>query len=118
MGRLVAAACELPDGTWKEEMSMVGQTLSMKEITDAIEEISGMKLKREKIDSRELRKRIDAVEGIGKTEGQIIGKLWNQIELITTRDEEDAGRLKPVVNELCTQVKPITVREFLEKVFK
>jgi uncharacterized protein YbjT (DUF2867 family) len=118
VGRFVAAACELPDGKWKEDMSMVGQTLTMKEVTETLEEVSGVKLRRERLDPQALKKKIYAVKGIGRTEEEIIGKLWNQIEAIMVKDEEDAGVLRAVVNELCPQVKPQSIREYLERVFK
>lgn len=58
------------------------------------------------------------MEGIGKTGEEIIGKLWAQIEMVSIEDAEGAGRLSPVLNELCPQVKPVSVREYLAKVFK
>lgn len=118
IGRFVAAACELPDGSWKDDMDMVGQTLSMAEVNDMIEEISGLELKREKIDRKELEKRISSVEGVGQTREEIMRKLWSQIELISIEDKEGYGILKPIVNEMCPQVKPIKMRDFLEGVFK
>ena len=117
IGRFVAAACKLPDGQWQENMSMVGDMMTLSEATDLLEKYSDITLKREKIDRTELEKRINAVEGIGKNEEVIIGKLWDQIELVTLEDKQGAARLKPVLNKLCPQVKPTSLKEYLEKVF-
>jgi hypothetical protein len=46
IGRFVAAACELPGRSWKENMSMVGETLTVAQVTQAIEGVTGHNLRR------------------------------------------------------------------------
>jgi hypothetical protein len=117
VGRFVAAACELPDGSWKSSMSMVGETLTVAEVSKTIEDITGVQLKRSTIDANGLRRRVDSIQGVGTNPVDIVKKLWTQLELVIIEDTEGAGWLAPVVNELCPRVKPSTVREYLLKVF-
>ena len=118
VGRFVAAACDLHDGQWKHDMSMVGDTVVLSDLTDLIEKTTGIKLQRERIDRREAQRRIDGVEGVGKTEEEILAKLWAQFELEFIENTVGAAILEPVVNKMCPQVKPLSMKEYLECVFK
>ena len=39
--------------------------------------------------------------------------LWVEFKLAYCKDEEGLGVLKPVLNRLCPEVKPVGVEEFL-----
>jgi NmrA-like family len=44
IGRFVAAACELEDGKWEEDMGMVGETIAISDVVRLIEEVRGRKM--------------------------------------------------------------------------
>ena len=115
IGRFVAAACELPDGEWAGSMEMVGETISLDEVTELIEEVSGRKLERRPDDREALQQRVDGIEGIGRTREEMVTKMISQINLCTLEEQEGMCILRPVVNRLCPGVRPSSVRQFLVK---
>lgn len=115
IGRFVAAACELPDGEWAGSMEMVGETISLDEVTELIEEVSGRKLERRPDDREALQQRVDGIEGIGRTREEMVTKMISQINLCTLEEQEGMCIMRPVVNRLCPGVRPSSVRQFLVK---
>lgn len=118
IGRFVAAACELPDGQWRRSMEMVGETIDADEVTRIIEEASGKKFKRKTVGREALESRISKIEGIGSSREEIVDKMVAQIELMMLEDKECITIMRPVVNELCPDVKPTSVREFVAHCWK
>lgn len=115
IGRFVAAACELEDGMWEEEMGMVGETIKVDEVTRMVEEVAGIPLKIDSVDRKELERRAESVQGIGTTTEEILIKMVSQITLCVIGG---TAPVKPTVNRLCPQVRPQSVRQYLEKWLK
>ena len=115
IGRFVAAACELPEGRWEESMEMVGETVAMDEVTAVIEEVTGRRVAVSKVGREELRRRAESIEGIGGTREAILTKMVAEINLLALEEKEGMCLLRPVVNELCPDVKPVSVREMVQR---
>ena len=106
IGRFVAAACSLPK--WERSFGMVGETLRMDEVVRLIEEI------REKKMAVEFRTQ----EQVRKDKGRETDPnrlFWIELEEMYTRDREDEAVIRPVLNELCPDVKPMSVEDYLRK---
>lgn len=114
LGRFVAAACELPEGAWRGSMQILGQTVGVDEVTRIIEEVTGRTMEVSTVDARELQRRAEIVEGFGKTRREIVSKMVSEINLLVLEERENMCLLRPVVNELCPHVKPMTVREMVQ----
>lgn len=117
IGKFVAAACELEIGKWQDDMGIVGETIGVDKVTEMLEQVVGATFAVRKVGKRKLEERVNSVEGTGKSRQEIFTKLVSQIELIMLEETEGAAILKPVTNRLCSSVKPVSVVEFLEKVY-
>ena len=117
VGRFVAAACKLPDGAWPQVFGMVGETVRIADVTTIIEELSQRRMARWTIDRAGLQKRVDGIEGLGSTRDEIVTKMLSQMSLLMLEEQEGLSIMPSVANELCPDVKPQGVREFLEEVF-
>ncbi|EGU88553.1 hypothetical protein FOPG_19914 [Fusarium oxysporum f. sp. conglutinans race 2 54008] len=107
VGRFVAASLDLPK--WEEDMSMAGDTLTMGELLRHAEAVTGRKF------NVTILKREDLERKREKTpQDDFMGRLWTDFDLAYIQDREDEGVLRPVVNGLCPEVKPISVREYME----
>ena len=42
-------------------------------------------------------------------------KMWRELELSNAHDMENEGIIVPVLNSLCPQVKPLSIREYVDK---
>ena len=115
IGRFVAAACTLPDGKWESSMEMVGETINLDEVTRLIEEVTGKKLKHQPIDRDSLQRRADSIEGLGSNRDEMVTKMLSQINMATLEEQVGICILHPTVNELCPEVKPMSVRDYLVK---
>jgi hypothetical protein len=109
VGRFVAASCLLPQGTWKEDFSMAGDTLKLDEVVKNIEEVRGAKME---VSYRPY-EHVEFEEQ--KEEVFYPNKFWLQIELLVCRNTAGEGIVSPVVNELCPSVKPSSVEDYLKK---
>lgn len=118
IGRFVAAACELPNGQWQRSMEMAGETIDADEVTKIISEVSGKNFKRNTVDRETLQSRADNIEGIGSNREEIVVKMVSQIELMMLEDTEGMTIMRPVVNKLCPNVRPTSVREFVTKCWR
>lgn len=114
IGRFVAAACELPDGSWSESMEMVGETVSIDEVTLVIEMITGKKMEVRTVGREKLQQRADGIDGIGSTREEVLMKMVSEINLLVLEEKEGMCLLRPVVNELCPDIKPMSVRDMIE----
>lgn len=115
IGRFVAAACELLEGSWRENMEMVGETVGIDEVTALIEGFTRRKVKVITVGRKELQRRADGIEGIGSTREEILTKMVSEINLLVLEEKEGMCLLRPVVNGLCPDIKPMSVREMLEE---
>lgn len=116
IGKFVAAACALPLGEWELDMSFVGEVIGVDEVVRLLEKRLG-KFEVTNVGEEELKRRVQAVEGIGTTKESVLSKMWSQIELCMLEGLEGAGVLKGVVNEKCPDFKPQTVDAYLDMVY-
>ncbi|KAH7121790.1 hypothetical protein B0J13DRAFT_599370 [Dactylonectria estremocensis] len=108
VGKFVAAALDLPK--WEEELSMAGDTLTMGELLASAEAVTGKKFKVTQL------KRQDLLERLANTShDDFMARLWIEFNLAYIRDRDDEVVLRPTLNRLCPAVKPISVREYMEK---
>lgn len=108
VGGFVSAACALPQGEWKENFGMVGSTLGMDEIVKLVEEVRGKKMNTEYRTFEQVRKEKEEC----KDEMML---FWIDLEAMCATNEEDKGIIRPVLNELCPHVKPISVEAYVRK---
>ncbi|KAF2502459.1 NAD(P)-binding protein [Lophium mytilinum] len=110
VGRFVAAACDLPVGEWKEEFGAVGETLRMNEIVKLVERVRGRTMQVRYWKLEEINKDLWKVE-----KGDYLKEFWLEMATRYARDAEGEGIIVPVLNDLCPQVKPIGVEEYLSR---
>jgi hypothetical protein len=115
IGIFVAAACTLPEGEWKSSMEMVGETINIDEVTHLIEEVAGKTLERRPINHKALQQRADSIQGFGSNREEMFTKMISQINMMAIEEKVGMCVLNPVVNRLCPDVKPTSVRQFLAK---
>ncbi|KAJ4251370.1 hypothetical protein NW762_011351 [Fusarium torreyae] len=108
VGRFFVESLELDK--WEENMSMVGETLTMGELLAHAEAVSGKKIQVKLVKRADLEKQLAEI-----SPDDFMGQMWADFKLAYIRDLEDEMVLKPVVNKLCSAVRPVTVREYLEK---
>lgn len=108
VGRFVVASLDLLK--WEEDMTMVGDTLSLGELLAYAEEVSGKKFEVETISKADEEKRLGEID-----KNDFMAMAWCEFRLAFIRDQEDEAIVRPIVNELCPSVKPTSVREYLEK---
>lgn len=109
VGRFVAAACCLPAGSWKEDFSMVGETIALDDVVRIIEKVRGKKME---VTYRPYEQVVEEEE---KEKVIYPNKFWGQLEIMTARDRVGEGIVEPVLNVLCSDVKPMTVEEYVHK---
>ncbi|KAF2193936.1 NmrA-like family protein [Zopfia rhizophila CBS 207.26] len=107
VGYFVAASLDLPK--WRQNMSMVGDTLTMGELLAHAEAVTGKRFQVETIKREDLEKRLENI-----APDDFMGRMWVEFKLAYTRDLDDEVVLDPVMNRLCPKVKPTTVREYME----
>ncbi|KAH7356033.1 hypothetical protein BKA66DRAFT_474373 [Pyrenochaeta sp. MPI-SDFR-AT-0127] len=110
VGRFAAAACLLPQGSWKEDFSLASETLRMDKVVQIIEKVRGKKMnvtyrKYEEIEKEEAEVDVSNVSKL----------LWLQIELLASRNAVGEGIVEPILNKLCPSVKPMSVEEYMKK---
>lgn len=112
VGSFVVASLNLPK--WEENMTMVGDTVGMDELLSIAEEVTGKKFQVKFVKREEL----EAKKTTLSLPNDFIEWMWTDIKLAYCRDEEGEVVLEPVVNRLCPEVRPMTVREYLERYWK
>ncbi|OMP87750.1 hypothetical protein BK809_0007839 [Diplodia seriata] len=113
VGRFVAAACALTEGSWVREMDMVGETVGVGEVVGLVGECLGVGLRVVPVRREEWERRAAEVEGVGRTREEVVRKMHAQFALVILEEREGWGILKPTLNELCVNTKPLSVREYL-----
>lgn len=109
VGSFVAAACLLPPGAWKEDFGMVGETIRLDEVVKIIEKVRGQNME------VTYRPYEQVIEEEAKEETVYPNKMWAQLEVMLTRNRVGDGIVEPVLNELCPQVKPMSVEDYVRK---
>ncbi|KAH7049443.1 hypothetical protein B0J12DRAFT_105412 [Macrophomina phaseolina] len=113
VGRFVATACGLTEGSWLQEMDMVGETLVLGEVVELVKECLGLELNVVKVGKEELEKRVRSVEGGGQTQNECFKKMVAQLQLVILEDRVGWGVLEPEMNSMYSHTKPLGVREYL-----
>lgn len=108
VGRFVAAACLLPAGAWKEDFSMVGETLGLDDVVKIAERVRGRNMD---VQLKEFEKVVSEKE----SENDGYRRFWYELEEMMARDCVGEGVLEPVLNELCPNVRPIGVEEYVRR---
>ncbi|KAM0420374.1 hypothetical protein ACHAPT_011793 [Fusarium lateritium] len=108
VGRFFVASLELPK--WEEYMSMAGDTLTMGELLAHAEAVTGKKFRVHRLTQADLERRLSEI-----APDDYMAQMWTEFKLAYTRDLDDEMVLKPVLNELCPEVQPVGVREYMEK---
>jgi hypothetical protein len=108
VGRFVAAACLLPKGEWREDFSMVGETIRMDAVVKIAEAVRGRKME-------VVYRQFDEVVKDKEAEADFYRKFWYELEEMMARDRVGEGILEPVLNRLCSGVKPISVEDYVRK---
>ncbi|ORY07010.1 hypothetical protein BCR34DRAFT_604013 [Clohesyomyces aquaticus] len=116
VGRMVAAACLLPKGAWREEFGMVGETLGMDEVVRVIEEVSGRNME---VSYRAFEQMVRDME----EEKDDYRKFWKELEGMYARDVVGEGVLMPVLNEVLLAhgvvvQTPSRVEDLVRKIFR
>lgn len=107
VGRFVAASLELPK--WESDMSMAGDTLTMGELLDIAEAVTGKKFDVQKVTSDDLKKQAAELQP-----EQFMEQMWVELKLMYCQDLEGLTALEPVVNRLCPDVHPVSIREYVQ----
>jgi uncharacterized protein YbjT (DUF2867 family) len=107
VGRFMAASLDLPK--WEEDMTMVGDTLTMGELLAHAEAVTGKKFQVDVIKPKDLEMKLG-----GTAQDDFMGLMWAEFKLAYTRDLEDEVVLQPVVNRLCPTVIPMSARQYME----
>ena len=106
IGRFVAAACSLPK--WERNFGMVGETLRMDDVVRLIE---GVREKKMDVEFRTP----EQVRNGKERETNPARMFWWELEEMYSRDQEDEAVIRPVLNEVCPHVKPMSVQDYLRK---
>lgn len=115
VGRFVAAACELESGKWEAEMEMVGETITISEITQLIGKHLGRDLRVTKVSRAELTERADSIDGLGRDHGEVIEKMSTQIAMLYIDEEVGGAIMEPILNNMCPWVQPMSVQAYLSR---
>ncbi|KAH6616255.1 hypothetical protein C7974DRAFT_441826 [Boeremia exigua] len=89
--------------------SMVGDTVTMGELVAHAEAVTGQKMQVKAITKAEVEKQMSELD-----EHNFMGMLWSEFRLAYIRDDEDEVILRPILNKLCPDVKPVSIRKFME----
>lgn len=108
VGKFVAAACQLSQGKWQENFSMAGETIKMNDVCTIAENVRGQKMQ---IEYRPYEKTVELKE----KEEHFYRKFWYELEEMNARNAVGEGIVEPILNELCPDVKPITVEGYINK---
>ncbi|KAJ5534135.1 hypothetical protein N7527_000389 [Penicillium freii] len=108
VGQFMAASLDLPE--WEEDMTMVGDTLTMGELLTNAEAVTGKKFQVDVVTPLQVEMKLRET-----TQDDFMGRMWAEIKLAYTRDLEDEVVLQPVVNRLCPTVIPMSARQYMEE---
>jgi hypothetical protein len=117
VGTLVAAACDLPLGSWKPITGIVGENMGLFEMLKLLEAKSGARYETKPVNKPQLEERAARIEGPGSNLEDIEIKLTAQMELLSLQEKEGMALLEPTINKVCPDVKPYSVERYLDAVF-
>ncbi|KAJ9607640.1 hypothetical protein H2200_007718 [Cladophialophora chaetospira] len=119
IGRFVAAAVDLPAGQWVQDLGMAGDTCSMGDVVEMLK-AKGISLPLETISPQQCDERIagfDQQLAEGFSLEALLGKMVAQLVKVQCEGEVSGGVVEPILNEKCPQVRPVTVQQFIDRVY-
>lgn len=119
VGRFVAAAVDLPKGQWNGDLGMVGDTFTMQEVREVLVGL-GVQVAEETITKEQCRERIEGFDmelQRAFSVESLIGKMVAQMMLVTCKDKLGGAKIEPKLNQLCSNVQPIAVQDFLKRTY-
>jgi nucleoside-diphosphate-sugar epimerase len=107
IGRFVVAALGLEEPWGGRELGMAGETRNLRDIIGIMQEVLGEEVEVRTVTREELQKRLDALD-----QSDILPRIDVQY---TMACGQGGSVIKGVLNELCPEVKPVSIREFMEE---
>jgi nucleoside-diphosphate-sugar epimerase len=107
IGKFIVAALEIEEPWGGRELGMAGETRNLGEIIVIMQEVLGEDVGVRTVTREELQQRLDALDP-----SDILSRIDVQY---TTACGQGGSVVKGVLNELCPEVKPVTIREFMEE---
>ena len=121
IGKFVAAALDLPRGSWDGFMGMAGTTATLAEIRAVLaESTNAPNIKDETIaanNCEDIEKKYDAKLAKGFSVEALIGKMVAQMEKASCQDTIGGCIVEPKLNKLCPDVEVIDLRTYLKEVW-
>ena len=113
VGRFVARACTLPQGSWPEEFYMAGQTLNMMEVVAIVEKARGSKMTVRKHTKSSMQAQIDAISPDSEKEEDLMGRFFLQLTLAFADGAFKSTVMPPELNERFPDVKCTSIEEYV-----
>ncbi|KAL4820371.1 hypothetical protein BDW67DRAFT_152309 [Aspergillus spinulosporus] len=107
VGRFIVAALGMEEPWGGRELGMAGDTRSFHEVIPSIERILGGEIQVRAVGRRELQQRLDGLD-----KGDILGRIDVQYMMVCGKG---GCVVEGSLNELCPEVRPTTIEEFLER---
>jgi hypothetical protein len=107
IGLFVVASLELPK--WEHDMSMAGDTITMGELLSIAEGITGKTFDVQRLTPEDLHKQLSQLNP-----DQFMEQMWVELKLLYCADQVGEAVMEPILNRLCSEVKPVTIKKYLE----
>jgi hypothetical protein len=107
IGRFIVAALGMHEPWGGRELGMAGETRNLRDIIPIMQEILGEEVEVRTVTREELQRRLD-----GLNESDIFASIDVQY---TMACGQGGSVITGVLNDLCPEVKPISIREFMEE---
>lgn len=111
IGKFVAAACSLEEGKWEVDMGMAGSVMRMDEVVKVIEKVRKRKMAISYVAMKELEVKPKTLEQ--RDDSDEMERI--DMAMMYARDQEGEGFFKPRLYELCPEVNPVTVEEYMQQ---
>ena len=89
-------------------MGMVGETVGMDEVVRMVEQVRGRRVE-------VVYRPVERIREEKGREGDWEKVFWLELEEMYARDKEDEGVIRPTLNRLCPDVRPMRIKEYLMK---
>jgi nucleoside-diphosphate-sugar epimerase len=107
IGKFVVAALGIEEPWGGRELGMAGETRNLREIIGIMQEVLGEHVEIRTVTREELQQRLDTLDP-----GDILPRIDVQY---TMACGQGGSVVKGVLNELCPEIKPVTIRELMEE---
>ncbi|KAK0117550.1 hypothetical protein ONS95_011888 [Cadophora gregata] len=109
VGRFVARALGLEK--WERNMDIAGDTVTLQEVVEIAERLTGRKFDVKRLGKKELEQQVETL----RSGNDLLKAMWVQLKLMMLDDEIGSAVLNPVVNEMCSGVQAVSVEKYLTK---